>query len=64
MKSMNEEGVLAEVHERAVLHKFDGDVDDVDQAIKDGKLLEAIALEDGLIVEHWHKGDETDPPTS
>ena len=64
MKGVSEEGVLADVHERMVLHKFDGDVEDIEQAIADGKLLEAIALEDGAIVEHWHKGDEAEPPTS
>ena len=44
------------IKERAVLRKFEGDIQ------TDEHLLEVIVAEDGVITEHWRRGDGTAPP--
>lgn len=43
--------------ERVVLRKFDGDVCD------DEHLAEVIVLEDGEVIDRWHRGEERDAPS-
>lgn len=55
-----------QVHERAVLRKFDGDWTDQEMAdgtaTSAGALAEALVMQDGVIVDHWHRGEERDAP--
>ena len=52
--------------ERAVLKKFDGDWTDEQmssgEAEQAGALCEVIVLEDGQVVDRWHRGEERDAP--
>jgi transcription termination factor NusB len=44
--------------ERAVLRKFPADIEVTEDSIPD----EVVVAEDGVIVDHWFKGDDREPP--
>lgn len=50
--------------ERAVLRKFDGEFsDEWTPEEASAALAEVIVLEDGEIIDHWHRGEDRDAPS-